>query len=434
MGNRFFDSVEHFEGEIPSRVYALIDRRVGGRVLLEVVDADWTDRVVPPDIGLRGWGERLAAEAPIGVLDISARSLRHWRPVSLPHGEEPTARPGRPGRWIEIELGGGNDIGLFYSSLFGPPRPVPIAAMRRAPEAIAARLDRAFSLNDYVVDEATIAQALAAFQTPLEWVGVYDVGQGSANGLCDGQGVPRGYFDLGGGILANRGTFPPALIGFCTTAAPPVVLSHWDWDHWSSGARFAPLSTLPWVVPNQQLGAVHATFAAGVRQLLVWPSGLTQLTIGQVTIVKCTGNGRNHSGLAMRVAGPLGEPPILLTGDARYPAIPGGMGQFTSVVVPHHGADMRNANTPTNLNLSASRTAYSYGMGNSFKHPRSVTYQQHHRQGWPQIAIVGMAGVDRHTIHRGASGLGHIGLNWSGTGPLPMLPCGGACALGLVQR
>ena len=78
---------------------------------------------------------------------------------------------------------------------------------------------------------------------------------------------------------------------------------------------------MTWIVPNQKLGAVHATMAAGIvsqGRLVVWPQGLARVHVAQATIEKCTGtSGRNHTGLAMLIDGPNGEKPILLTGDPR---------------------------------------------------------------------------------------------------------------------
>jgi hypothetical protein len=135
------------------------------------------------------------------------------------------------------------------------------------------------------------------------------------------------------------------------------------------------------------------------------------------------------------VTGPSGEDPILLTGDARYAVIHSAVpARFTSVVVPHHGADMRNRSTPSGPGYPASRAAYSYGPGNSFTHPRVVTEVDHDSNGWPHSSQHAPAPVDRHTAHRQAAGLGHIGLTWGTHRTLPSQPCGSTlCALQLVQ-
>jgi hypothetical protein len=60
--------------------------------------------------------------------------------------------------------------------------------------------------------------------------------QGASNAAV-AAGVVWLYFDLGGAVNGNLGTFPPELRRFCFSTHPPVVLSHWDWDHWSSASR-----------------------------------------------------------------------------------------------------------------------------------------------------------------------------------------------------
>lgn len=268
--------------------------------------------------------------------------------------------------------------------------------------------------------------------TRIDWVGVYDVGQGSAAALCDVDGVPMVYVDLGGGVMRNTGTFPQSLHDFCFTQSPPVILSHWDWDHWSSGTRFQQAANMKWIVPNQKLGAVHATFAATLAtnsNLLVWPAKLSSVQSGQTEIIKCTGSGRNHSGLAVSVGGPQGDDPILLPGDARYAVIGSATsGKYTSVVVPHHGADMRNRAVPAGLGYQMSRAVYSCGISNTFCHPWPVTERDHDKHGWPHAAAGATNPVDRRTTRRGSNGLGHIGLTWK-PAPLPTGHCKSLCGL-----
>jgi hypothetical protein len=435
--NRFFHP-EGLDAETPRRLYALFDQREGETLLLEAVDADWFEDSIGPGADFTVWRDR-SRDARLSVLEIAERSFRRWNPVQLPHGKDELEDEG-PREWIEVTLGAGPEEGLLYLSLFGVARPIGIEDMRAAPANVAAGLDEAFDLEPHVVDEDEIREALDGLKTQIDWVGVYDVGQGAATALCDNHGAPIAYFDLGGGVLANKGTFSNAFTDICTSYEPPVILSHWDWDHWSSGNRFPVATSLTWIVPNQKLGAVHGTFAAAIAangRLLVWPGGLASLRIGQVEIEKCLGtSGRNHTGLALLVDGPAGEPPILLTGDARYTAIPSGLGNPISVVVPHHGADMRSHSTPLCLGQPAARAAYSYGPSNSFSHPRHCTYVDHDFNSWPHRALTpGSSAIDRHTADRPGGQLGHIALGWSSTAPTPTQGClGKKCSLQLVQR
>ncbi len=411
----------HFDGsspEIARRLYARVDHFEPDAVVLEAVGADFIDDL--PDIaGVGAWAE-FSARAPIFAL-YDTRMPPPPAPDDI-----------WPDRWLdpwyEISIRPSGESLLFFN-LFRKPQTISIETARLATSETARKLDKIFDLEPLQRQEEEIQAVLDRVTGVIDWIGVYDIGQGSANGLCDSGETPLAYFDLGGGVTANLGTFPSALNDFCYQASPPVVLSHWDWDHWSSGAKFQGAQGLYWITPVQSLGAVHSTFAAGLHsagKLFVWPSALARLSSGQMTIHKCTSTGanRNHTGLAMEVQGPSGEPPILLTGDARYTAIPGAVGAtFTSLVAPHHGANMSSHATPAASNLPGARTAYSFGQGNSHHHPTKTAFQDHSAAGWPQSALGENAPVDRNTTNRSVGGLGHLGLGWRSAPSLPGHSC-----------
>jgi hypothetical protein len=434
MHNRFFDP-EGTRAEVPRRVYALFDQREDERILLEAVDADWFEDATGFNVDFGGWVKR-SADAPVSVLQVSDKVYHRWCPVPLPtliEGHEDEV----PDEWIEIGLDPAGEDALIYLGLFAAAIPVGISFMQAVPAKIGKALGKAFDLTPFTASQKEISNALNSLTASLDWVGVYDVGQGSANGLCD-EYAPLAYFDLGGGVLANKNSFPSSFSGICLSRRPPVILSHWDWDHWSSGARFPGALALSWIVPNQKLGAVHGTMAASIAargRLLVWPTGLGYLSIGQVTIEKCVGtSGRNSTGLAVLVDGPHPGEHILLSGDARYSAIPSGLAQCLSVVVPHHGGDMKSKATPVCSRHAASRAAYSYGPSNSFNHPRQSTHQDHHANGWAHRCLQHGGTIDRHTPDLRPS-LGHIALGWVASARTPLLGCRGArCSLQLVQR
>lgn len=432
--NRFFDP-EGTRAEVPRRIYALFDQQEEGRILLEAVEADWFEKATGLDVDFHGWVER-SAEAPVSVVEVREKTYRGWYPDPFREAGEGHDDEG-PEEWVEIGLDPAGEDALIYLSLFAAAVPIGISFMRAAPASVGRALDKAFDLTPFTASRGDIRDALGSLRRRVEWIGVYDVGQGSANGLCD-DWAPLAYFDLGGGVLANKNSFPTALTNICLSRKPPVILSHWDWDHWSSGARFARAAALDWIVPNPRLGAVHGTMAASIAtrgRLLVWPAHLGGLKIGQVTIEKCTGtSGRNSTGLALLVDGPDGGEPILLSGDARYSAIPSGLVQCHSVVVPHHGADMRSKATPVCAGHPASRAADSYGPSNSFNHPRHSTHRNHHANGWAHRCLQHGGAIDRHTPDVRPA-LGHIALGWVDTAPTPNLGCGGTgCSLQLLQR
>lgn len=435
MANRFFDRDE-YPREIPRRVLALFDQADDERLYFEALDADWFEQMREPPNELSAWGE-IGRKAPLAILEI--RAAAYARKVGDP--DEPAETDDddeSPRNWVEVGLAPGGGDGVVYPGLFAEGVPIGLEYVKPVSAAAASTLEALFDLTPYEASGPTITSRLNTLRHPVEWVAVYDVGQGSANALCDVQGFPMMYFDMGGGVLANTSTFPAAFTNFCFTQDPSVVMSHWDWDHWSMAARFPDAVTRPWLVPNQKLGAVHGTFAAsilGAGTLLVWPKGLRGLSLGQARVEKCIGSsGRNHSGLALLVDGPGGEPPIMLTGDARYTAIPSGVATYHAVVVPHHGADMKNRSVPPSTGDPASRAAYSYGPANSFSHPRQCTFDRHVAQGWPHRCNGPARAVDRHTADLRPA-LGHIGLSWSARASLPHQPCGGNyCSLQLAQN
>jgi len=407
-----------------------MDQVEGKWLAFDTIGADYFDELPENIEGIGGW-TNYSAKAPVFVLWIDFGQSIPGLFIDALDDEE---------IWFEIPVDPAGTNATLYFNLFREGVLVGANTFRRVAAPRARQLSQAFSLKGMERQESHLKSVLNSVHLPVEWVGVYDVGQGNANAACDAKETPQLYFDLGGGVTQHQGTFPGGLTDFCYHLDPPVVLSHWDWDHWSSGARFAGAQSLNWVVPLQTLGGVHATFAAGLQKagrLFVWPNSLSALTSGQLTIRKCTGQGagRNHTGLAMEVAGPNGEEPILLTGDARYSAIPGASSTtFTSLIVPHHGADMRNRSVPAGHQLAGARTAYSFAGTNSYGHPDPLTQQDHHRNNWPQSSQRANAPTDRTTSTRPGGKLGHIGLSWSNTPTLPGHSCVNAnCAVELQQ-
>ena len=417
--------------EYPRHLYMRLDQVDGPWLLFDAISRQFFDGLTSVE-GVSGWMQH-SHKAPVFVLEMSEPQSSAQLPwQALEEHDKST--------WFDAELNWSGGKSVLYFNLFREGLKVDVSNISVVPAERADQLSQAFALTGLATAPGDIQNTLNGVSQSIELIGVYDVGQGSANGLCDSVEAPLAYFDLGGGVNANKGTFPSALSDFCYFHAPPVILSHWDWDHWSSGARFQGAQNLTWIVPQQTLGAVHATFAAGlhsVGKLQVWPPGLPQLTSGQMTVYKCTGRGagRNHTGLAMEVAGPANKPPILLTGDARYSAIPNALGKpYTSVVAPHHGADMGSPATPPGTNLAGARTAYSFGTGNSFGHPKATTQRDHHAAGWPHAAHHAPIPVDRETASRGQHGLGHLGLGWTSNLILPGHNCNSAfCAVALRQ-
>ena len=128
--------------------------------------------------------------------------------------------------------------------------------------------------------------------------------------LCPGR--PHLYFDMGGGIQGNKKTFPTAFGWACFGATPPIVLSHWDKDHWAYANVFTQSLHMTWIVPRQKpLGKSHGmlvqSIVASGTLLVSSPSG-GALRTSHLDLVVGNGNGRNHSGLISSLIPPRTPP------------------------------------------------------------------------------------------------------------------------------
>lgn len=256
-----------------------------------------------------------------------------------------------------------------------------------------------------------------------EFITVYNVGQGNCNAICNSRSMPLFYFDLGGGCYANKKTYNNP-INFCFSHYPPILLSHWDTDHYQSAKlKEEYIIGKQWVVPRQVIGPVHLKFFLRLpSSKMIWPSHLYSMNFTWGSVVKCNGpTGRkNHSGLALLISLTPSKNTVrnvLLPADSAYIFIPGVFNQeFDAIVATHHGAEFDKNNGPVPGCKGVKAIAYSYGKDNTYDHPKSLVLRAHVSEGW---------GKSRDTID------GHIGLT---NLPVPALPCGGdGCNLEIQQ-
>lgn len=417
---------------------------------LEAFDARWFDEYseIPAHDTWIDYYER----AQLFVLEAHPR-IEHLKLISSVFGiRHAKYESGETNRWFLVETSESSNCPLgkdeiparIYSNLYQSGIGAGIKQIQRAEPKTSARLRKAVS-TAHIPDatEKQVDDALAGLKE-IKWAVAYDVGQGNAIGLCHPRGSVECYFDFGGGVLANKDTFPAALKKFCFTGKAPIILSHWDSDHWSSARRDADSLKSTWIAPRQSVGPTHIALMADIMSnggtLLLVPNDFPAKWRGQIYLERCRGSGRNYSGLALTLSKlPQGRGQLMLfPGDARYSCIPSfsAESKYVSVVAPHHGADMHNRIAPRCPSQPHSRLVYSYGAGNTFDHPRLVTRQDHHARGWrdPSIAPAAIAHEVRETARRGANGLGHVLLGWRTYRTPPLLPCGGAfCQLQAQQ-
>lgn len=254
-------------------------------------------------------------------------------------------------------------------------------------------------------------------------VAVYDVGQGNCNAIVDCYEHPRIYFDLGWSPNFHAKSRPhqqPDFFACEEHATPPVVLSHWDMDHWCyaiANSAYNPGSLTTkhewkeealqrfWIARAPQaeehkLGPLAQNFyralerkklLPGLSSVLLWPDAAKRIYFSAGWLEACsppieTPENRNNSGIAMFVRPDPKGPAILLTGDADFPCIPSVAGRkkvpLAGLVAPHHGANITLGTVPLPKKGSPSRLVMSVGAGNSYGHPKQDAINEYQKKGW----------------------------------------------------
>jgi hypothetical protein len=458
----------------PQRIYAVLDQAEVTEddrhvLLFGALDADTLDARSDeiPNLSRAGNFTEIYQRLPLFLLEVilSGNAVSRldqqttWVPTaddqatgegSMPDNVAGEVLQRLEGRWIEFRLdeaGGGVGANL-YRNLFAAPNPIFVSSAQD-PTGLAMQLlaqsDPLASQPDATTTD--IETALAAVKNGLDGIGVYDVGQGNANGLLN-SGKVTAYFDFGGGAGPNSTTFPTsALTNFCfCSAQPPIVLSHWDHDHWSSEGRDTRAHSATWIAPRQTVGGStraphHNALISSIKahgRLLIWPSSVPTMTIGQVRIHQCTGTSKNASGLAAEVFSTSisNTDSVLLPADAGYSDLPSAASAaFDAIVCPHHGGRSHSPQVPGRPAKLYSRLFYSYGPSNSYKHPLPATYTAHDAAAWTDQRVAGRNApfYVLNTEQRTANGLGHIGFDWGTTTAPSSAPCGGSCQLDIQQ-
>ncbi|WP_321927597.1 ComEC/Rec2 family competence protein [Paraburkholderia guartelaensis] len=294
----------------------------------------------------------------------------------------------------------------------------------------------------------------------------YYVGQGNCNAIVDQVEHPVMFFDLGWPIQTNIAGAPsPAPRLFDIQAfdeAPPVVLSHWDWDHWAyaleswsydrnqkaARARWKPGALeRPWLVPApdraMKLGPSHYLLIMklfqqrymGRRALHYWPKKMDTWDAEHLTIIKCHTkkkdvSHRNNSGLAMIVRIDDGRKTglVLLPGDSEFDSmhlgdiLPEDTGRLVGMVASHHGGKLNVFSIPETKAPNA-RLVVSTGK-NGYGHPNTRMLENYGLQGW------------KDQCHTNYGGIGRVGatLVQPESFDKPICRCGGAVEAGMSSN
>lgn len=427
-----YEPGEFFEEPPPRPVYARVDQiepvddadDAPSLVLLDCIDADWLDDNTYRGSHLADAGFE-EADRWVSVIAVSSDRL-----------DGGAKDGGELAEWYRLELGepDGGTVAEQFHNLFQDPTERGVIDVRPVTPGESEMLSALAGWRGIEETPRPDIEKLLDRIEPVDAVAIYDVGQGAATALLS-CGVPRLYFDFGGSAIGNWRSFPESLQRFCMTANPLMVLSHWDWDHWSSALRDLRALQRPWILPVQDgagdLGAVHARFLAMLTangaDIHWWHDGTPDIVspLTGVTIFQARGprKSRNESGLALWVA--QDGRTVLLPGDASLEFACPGASSLGYLMVPHHGGKSRLRTVPSPSDRRRSYLVYSYGIGNSYLHPLPRTVRTL-RRSWKKNA---------HTALRDGSGLGHVGINLVARNqPSKLPPCGHCmCQLGIRQ-
>lgn len=275
------------------------------------------------------------------------------------------------------------------------------------------------------VEDADVRRIEAAFGRRLSKVArpialVYDVGQANWNSLVDGSTcptkapTPRIYFDFGLPLGFNRKSLPPKPLPLASAPSNvPVVLSHWDMDHYSGAAVPSSVShskwnsaavSRKWIVPRQNrllsgrnISATALALALAIHRagnLLIFPRARKSLLLpGGHHLIQCSPRAGtvptlNNTGLAMALnLGGDGRKDefALLPGDADYADIasniPGGFGAYAWIGIAgsHHGGTVPSGTSP-DAAIGWHKAVFSNGR--CYGHTTAQAKHLHASHGW----------------------------------------------------
>ncbi|RFF50153.1 hypothetical protein [Xanthomonas campestris] len=325
--------------------------------------------------------------------------------------------------WYQITLGKQRGIPARVIGVPGDERvEVSIAEIRRVDRSQARKLDALVDMPHGEEADLTILSSLFGEIGRLDQapdVVVVDVGQGSLAAVCKrgGSDQPLLFVDLGWPTNFNRAGQPnyrPDVTGLRT----PVLLTHWDWDHWGLALNsikwagspkrcvikwnVAALER-PWVVPGVgkhwggvKLSPMHWRFALALARkgkLYRWPLSQVMISNNWFMVTRVSGGkpgNRNNHGLVVVVVDKINSSgecrAILLPGDADYSHLPFSkpgwkpVYSFSGLAASHHGGKVVVGKIPAAA--SPAWLAISVGIGNRYKHPAKQAQRGYIEKGW----------------------------------------------------
>jgi hypothetical protein len=363
------------------------------------IDADYVDGVGPHLLD----GFRIEQTKPFALLRVVTTPIRFGDFA----GDTPT-----PGDWFYLEIApdgsgppawhaqlGGNGYSthargvLTYARRLESPEDTP--GPRSKPQTLGAAVAPRLMLPSLLsaacaalprpTKHSAISAVLASVPQAIS-VLVRDVGQANFISLRDDYGRAILHFDVGFPISFNSHTFPPDF-DIDRNERPPIILSHWDWDHLHGALHLPHLLDCHWIVPDQRLGPGAARLArilADRGNLLVRPANARRrFRFGELVQSQGLSSDINNSGLTLLLTLISGRS-ALLTGDADYARLTHAKAKSVDhLVATHHGARFNAgvASVPTPNNKDRA-FVISYGYRNVYRHPHPEALRKHANAGW----------------------------------------------------
>ncbi|MGV8979897.1 hypothetical protein [Clostridium sp.] len=256
------------------------------------------------------------------------------------------------------------------------------------------KIENYFDLKnlDFSVVNAGIFNGLELSAMNIEFVSIFNVGQGSCAAICDSQAIPLLYFDFGEAYGQDK-QYCPIKQRLCVCNNPYVILSHWDKDHWFGALRVSEIIKNKWIIPYQKIGAEAYKLANSISakgNLFLWDDTKKELKTPFGYIFKCKGNAnhRHNNGLGIFVEIKKEDnimKKYLLPGDNRYRYIESKfLKNLDGLVASHHGGIYFDKKSdiftiiPENTNKG--KIVYSAGDNSSHGHPSQDN--DYLRKGW----------------------------------------------------
>jgi beta-lactamase superfamily II metal-dependent hydrolase len=213
-----------------------------------------------------------------------------------------------------------------------------------------------------------------------------DVGQASCIAM-EKNGQQVAFFDVGFPLPFFKKSLPRKVTELSPAENCLVILSHWDYDHYSWAKKNPLFRELRWIAPEGNLSKSGTKFANSLGdKLLRLPRG-NRIGNKNMQIDWATGNpnDKNNSGIVVTIN--LHGRKVLLTGDAAYNNIsPHLLSDLSGVSIPHHGG-LTEGNIPYPI-LTGSKAISCCGQKNSYGHPRSEILDGHRGNLW-EVEVTG---------------------------------------------